>query len=453
MKKAFFLLLLTVLLFNACTKDNDVNPIQEDTLINNKASISFIINPTELQLKDTDLGPQCKDDLQMDYAAFVIGGIEYTSLIHFIDGAYRTQTIEITEGDQSLESFIVYNYNRSPKDREDDIIIKAAPQLGSDYYSFITNSLEEEFSALPLTEIQLAIDVLCYDMLFYNEFGFLTPDDHGTSIEHQEFSGQICVEDMEAYQGSLYESQTNGLQYEIPAIYEIHVFKEGIVDPLRIFSNENWIGEGQSLNVFWPNDLNVEEVFNFELWVLLPTQSGFEYVLLNTWTLNDNQSTNTGNDNITDFKVGRCLSDDTDYSFDYSLLGTGDVQVTLRWEDDSDLDLWVTDPSTETISFNNPNSTSGGILDIDDTDGYGPENIFWAHNEAPVGEYMIQLHHFSGDGPSTYSIEVLFFGNTYSFSGIIYENELIDIANLSLLKNNTMTSLVNRQLLDPLPIK
>jgi len=453
MKKASYLLIITVLLLNACTKDNDVNPLQEESFSVNMASLSFVINQADLQLKNAELGPQCKDDLQMDYAVFVIGGVEYSSLIQFIDGAYRTQAIEIATGNHTLESFLVYNYNRSPRNREDDIIIKAAPQMGSDYYDFINNSIEEDFIAETLIESQISIDVLCYDLLFYNEFGFITPDDNGVRIEQQVFSGEICVEDIEAYSGSLYEDQSNGIQYEIPAIFEIHVYKEGITDPLRIYSNENWIGEDQNLYIYWLNDLSEEEVFNFELWVLLPTQSGFDYVLMNTWTLNDNQSANTGSNDIVDFKVGRCLSDDTDYSFDYSTLGTGDVQITLRWADDSDLDLWVTDPSSETISFNNPSSTSGGLLDIDDTDGYGPENIFWPQNEAPIGEYLVQLHHFSGEGPSTYSIDILFFGNTYSFSGIIYENELIDIANLSLAKNNIMTSLVNRQLLDPLPIK
>ena len=72
----------------------------------------------------------------------------------------------------------------------------------------------------------------------------------------------------------------------------------------------------------------------------------------------------------------------------------GVLQFALSWETDStDIDLWVTDPSGEIISYRNTNSISGGYLDRDDTDGFGPENIYWLNN-IPDGTYTVQVHYF-----------------------------------------------------------
>lgn len=51
------------------------------------------------------------------------------------------------------------------------------------------------------------------------------------------------------------------------------------------------------------------------------------------------------------------------------VLGTGDVQVTLRWVGTNDLDLHVTDPAGETIYFGNRSSGSDGQLDVDSNAG------------------------------------------------------------------------------------
>lgn len=75
-------------------------------------------------------------------------------------------------------------------------------------------------------------------------------------------------------------------------------------------------------------------------------------------------------------------------------LGTGDVQITLQWTGDCDLDLHVTDPSGAQISYGNPTSPTGGALDIDDIPNSGSlgnhiENVFWAAGTAPRGAYQV----------------------------------------------------------------
>ncbi|MEM6352729.1 MAG: hypothetical protein AAF766_18385 [Cyanobacteria bacterium P01_D01_bin.14] len=75
------------------------------------------------------------------------------------------------------------------------------------------------------------------------------------------------------------------------------------------------------------------------------------------------------------------------------VLQTGDIQVTLRWQTEDDLDLIVVDPSGDTVSYFNPSVPSGGQLDVDanaycESPGFSPvENIFWPTGGAPGGEY------------------------------------------------------------------
>jgi len=81
-------------------------------------------------------------------------------------------------------------------------------------------------------------------------------------------------------------------------------------------------------------------------------------------------------------------------------LGTGDVQATLLWNGDSDLDLHVTDPSGTDIYYGNDTSSTGGKLDHDDIPHCGDspathvENIFWPTGGAPSGQYKVYVVDF-----------------------------------------------------------
>lgn len=115
-------------------------------------------------------------------------------------------------------------------------------------------------------------------------------------------------------------------------------------------------------------------------------------------------------------------------------LGTGDIQVTLRWATTDDLDLAVTDPSGQTVAFFNPSVGSGGQLDVDANAGCGSpsqtpiENIFWPPSEAPQGEYSIEVNLFSrcgGGGPIPFSLTLLVQGETQNLSGSVDEQNPI----------------------------
>lgn len=102
------------------------------------------------------------------------------------------------------------------------------------------------------------------------------------------------------------------------------------------------------------------------------------------------------------------------------VLGTGDIQFTLRWSSTADLDLAVIDPSGEVISYSSPASSSGGQLDVDSNGNCSSavtnpvENIFWPEGQSPDGVYQIIVTYYgecgSGTGPQTYSLDTLIGG-------------------------------------------
>lgn len=83
-----------------------------------------------------------------------------------------------------------------------------------------------------------------------------------------------------------------------------------------------------------------------------------------------------------------------------SCVGTGDVRVTLTWEDVNDLDLHVIEPSGEEIYYGNETSATGGRLDEDANPGCGEatlhpvENIFWPTGSAPHGTYTVKVNYY-----------------------------------------------------------
>ncbi len=84
-------------------------------------------------------------------------------------------------------------------------------------------------------------------------------------------------------------------------------------------------------------------------------------------------------------------------------LGTGDVQVTLRWDNRSDLDLYVTEPNGIQIYHGNRLSDTGGQLDVDANYPCGEnlnyvENIFWPTGYAPTGSYQVWVREFDRCG-------------------------------------------------------
>jgi tetratricopeptide (TPR) repeat protein len=70
-----------------------------------------------------------------------------------------------------------------------------------------------------------------------------------------------------------------------------------------------------------------------------------------------------------------------------------DLRVVLTWDaDNSDMDLWVTDPNGEKSYYGNRLSYQGGRVSPDFTTGYGPEE--YSLKRAKPGRYLVQANFF-----------------------------------------------------------
>lgn len=105
-------------------------------------------------------------------------------------------------------------------------------------------------------------------------------------------------------------------------------------------------------------------------------------------------------------------------------VGSGDVQVTLSWNTDSDVDLHVVDPAGEEIYWGHRRSASGGELDLDSNaacaiDGVRNENITWPVGRAPRGSYTVRVDYWDscGAGRTDYNVRVNSGGNVQIFNG------------------------------------
>ncbi len=110
-------------------------------------------------------------------------------------------------------------------------------------------------------------------------------------------------------------------------------------------------------------------------------------------------------------------------------LGTGDVQITLSWSGQNDLDLHVIDPSGDEIYYEVRSSDSGGELDVDSNAGCernmtnSPvENVFWKTGAAPNGRFRIEVNYFQQCVPTLstdFKVQLLVDGEAQEFTGMV----------------------------------
>ena len=88
-----------------------------------------------------------------------------------------------------------------------------------------------------------------------------------------------------------------------------------------------------------------------------------------------------------------------------------DVRVVLTWDtDQTDMDLWVIEPSGEKCFYSHASTTIGGQISKDFTGGYGPEE--YTVRRAMSGEYQIKANFYGSraqqvTGPTTVQATVV----------------------------------------------
>ncbi len=97
--------------------------------------------------------------------------------------------------------------------------------------------------------------------------------------------------------------------------------------------------------------------------------------------------------NVRVIAVSGALAAEGTMSFD-SLVPLMALHATLTWNTNgTDVDFWITDPNGERCYYAHSSTASGLMLDVDDTNGYGPENI--TSPSVIPGDYLVQVHYYS----------------------------------------------------------
>jgi hypothetical protein len=88
-----------------------------------------------------------------------------------------------------------------------------------------------------------------------------------------------------------------------------------------------------------------------------------------------------------------------------------DLRIVLTWDtDQTDMDLWVIEPSGEKCFYSHPLTPIGGTISRDFTGGYGPEE--YAVRRALDGEYRVKANFYGSrsqtlTGPTTVQATVI----------------------------------------------
>lgn len=126
------------------------------------------------------------------------------------------------------------------------------------------------------------------------------------------------------------------------------------------------------------------------------------------------------------------VSEYVEQSYEVVQTGTGDVKISLSFDQSTDVDLHVFDPSGAEIFYGARTSPSGGTLDLDSNascsiDGVNNENVFWETGTAPAGEYIVNVEYYDNCNvttPVNYVVTVINGTAVNTYSGTLSPDQL-----------------------------
>lgn len=158
-------------------------------------------------------------------------------------------------------------------------------------------------------------------------------------------------------------------------------------------------------------------------------------------------------------------------------VATSTVQISLTWDTETDVDLYVLEPGFEYTPpssgevmpvavvaedpapdrlvsyFNTVSATSLGWLDRDNTEAYGPENITFNY-QMPAGEYEIAVNYYYGIPETNYTVTITIGDNAPVVRKGTFaedssnEGDLADDAGTDVVYSFTVGNSLNNQLAD-----
>jgi len=342
--KKFLLIVLAAGLMFSCQKKGDETAALQDV------SFSAIELTPDVGLKAGNDVIPCITDVPTN-AWVQIEGVDYYPALFTLDGKLYTQAIKLPVGTTyTVQQFVLYKESgTTPKYQAgEDVTVYATPLTGTTYAEYVTTPLTFDFTVTAFAKAQVDIQVLCFQDHLYTEFGFNWFAVTEIVVREQCFFGDICVKHPADYHGSDYDNQTGGVKIDMPAIFKIKAFKNGVAlpAPYNEFTNDNaaagW-GVGAPVCVTYPDNLSINgEVFTFELYIMVKQGNNFPFVLFHTWTFTDANMIPAGDDGVVDFVLGSC-----------NLSGT-DLQLAP----------WQNLPTTATVTIAYPGNTLYSYWDV-----------------------------------------------------------------------------------------
>lgn len=106
-----------------------------------------------------------------------------------------------------------------------------------------------------------------------------------------------------------------------------------------------------------------------------------------------------------------------------SEIGNGDLVIMLNWGSEPDVDLHIYEPDSTHVYFSNLVGNYG-YLDLDDTNGYGPEHYYIVENGLKDGTYQVWLHYYYGANPETANLMIVARRSNGTFTSRTYSVDL-----------------------------
>jgi hypothetical protein len=117
---------------------------------------------------------------------------------------------------------------------------------------------------------------------------------------------------------------------------------------------------------------------------------------------------------------------------------SGAIQITLAWNTGADIDLYVTDPMGNVVSYRNTHVPSGGVLDHDArgdclrTVNNTIENVYWDSPMPPPGIYQVEVHYYANcgsAGPTTATTSIAIGGRVVGvYSSTLMPGQRVPVA-------------------------
>ena len=303
MKNLFKILLGLFLIIFAisCSKDDGATAVvaeKQDVVFDITNVVPQVAGKNAIAGKNNEEFTQCSDEAPA-YAIITIDNVEHTIDVYSVGNKLYTNSIKLDVGSYTVNDFLLYDAGNQ--------IIMATPNAVSDYAVYVNKTVDFNFNVTAFEKAEIPVEVLCFDAAVYDNFGFDWFGITQIAVREACFFGDICLNgDPFApadFNGSAYG---NNVGVDVTAIMKIIVKRNGVEVPNSPFKNIDALNS--PLCVQYPDILNVDDEFTFELQLWLPDGNGFSYQTYATYTATDDGALdiNSGNDGIVDFVVGTC---------------------------------------------------------------------------------------------------------------------------------------------------